>query len=77
MSLILPPGYNSAVNGSVAVTRDRARFWHDYQFPGDIARAIVVAQKEGRPGPKMPENCPNRDCKVCHPTRDETGRVSL
>lgn len=73
MSLILPPGYSS----QVSQMKDRARFWHDYRYPGDIARAIVVAQREGRVGPKIPEHCPNRDCKVCHPTRDERGRISL
>jgi hypothetical protein len=55
-------------NGSAARTKERARFWHDYRWPGDVARAIVTAQKDNKPLPvKMPEQCPNRDCKVCHP----------
>lgn len=60
--LFLPP--------SVSNMKDRARFWHDYRYPGDIAKAIVVARRDGKEGPKQPEQCPNRDCAVCHPPKD-------
>lgn len=56
---------------------ERARYWHDFRFPGDVARAIVVAQREGKPLPvAMPQQCEDRaGCKVCHPGRDSEGRI--
>lgn len=56
---------------------ERARYWHDYRYPGDVARAIVVAQREGKPLPvPMPEQCEDvAGCRVCHPGRDENGRI--
>ena len=78
MSLILPPGYktNTAAAGSVAVTHERYRWWHDLRYPGDIARAIVVAQRDGKKGPRQPEQCPNRDCRVCHPSVEDQDRIA-
>ncbi len=56
-----------------ARTRERARYWHDYRWPGDVARAIVVAQRDHRRLPvAMPEQCRNPACVVCH--ADELSR---
>jgi hypothetical protein len=79
MSLILPPGYKptTAANGTVVFhTHERYKFWHDLRFPGDIARAIVVAQRDGKRGPRQPEQCPNRDCRVCHPSQEDQDRIA-
>ena len=58
----------------VAQMRPRYKYWCDVDFPGDLARAIVVAKREGRVPPHEPEQCPNRECQTCWPRRDEHGK---
>ena len=54
----------------------RARYWHDYEHPGDVAHALVRAELDHRPAPVPTlEHCPNRDCRVCHPSREDVDRL--
>ena len=55
----------------------RARYWHDYEYPGDVAHALVRAQLDHRKPPvSEPEQCPNRDCRVCHPSQEDADRLA-
>ena len=60
---------------SMARTQARYRYWHDVANPGDLARAIVVAKRDGRVPPRTPEHCPNRECQTCRPRRDAQGNM--
>ena len=74
-----PPKPKPAIPGNVSVKNVtvRARFWHDYEYPGDVAHAIVRAQLDHRKPPvSEPEQCPNRDCRICHPSQEDQDRLA-
>ena len=85
MSLILPNGRYTLptpkppIPGNFVVkgVNPRARYWHDYEYPGDVAHALVRAQLDHRKPPvPEPEQCPNRDCRVCHPSHEDADRLA-
>ena len=71
------PGNFSAKTGALDGMKTRARYWHDYEYPGDVAHALVRAQLDHRKPPvPEPEQCPNRDCRVCHPSQEDADRLA-
>lgn len=86
--LILPPGFNKRTTPKAATKAPlagnfvvknmtiRAKYWHDYEYPGDVAHALVRAEMDHRKPPvPTPEQCPNRDCRVCHPNKEDQDRI--
>ena len=63
--------------GVIGHMEHRAQFWCDYEYPGDVAAAIVNALRDGRKPPvPEPKACPNRDCRVCHPSQEDLDRLA-